>query len=104
MNSDLLINRSEHVEISCAAILNRTTITDCPYTGVGQNNGNTTDTVHISLLIWCWTTFAFSTAAILLRMDSYKFWQSLVEFYTVLLEEYLQVALEKLTVGICSSL
>jgi hypothetical protein len=24
---------------------------------VGQNNGNTTDTVHISLLIWCWTTF-----------------------------------------------
>jgi hypothetical protein len=27
------------------------------HTGIGQNNGNTTDTVHISLLIWCWTTF-----------------------------------------------
>jgi hypothetical protein len=26
------------------------------HTGIGQNNGNTTDTVHISLLIWCWTT------------------------------------------------
>jgi hypothetical protein len=26
-------------------------------TQVKQNNGNTTDTVHISLLIWCWTTF-----------------------------------------------
>jgi hypothetical protein len=28
------------------------------HTEVGQNNGNTTDTVHISLLIWCWTTFS----------------------------------------------
>jgi hypothetical protein len=28
-----------------------------PDTGVGQNNGNTADTVHISLLICCWTTF-----------------------------------------------
>jgi hypothetical protein len=26
-------------------------------TGAGQNNGNTTETVRISLLIWCWTTF-----------------------------------------------
>jgi hypothetical protein len=28
-------------------------------TGVGQNYGNATDTVHISLLIWCWTTVCF---------------------------------------------
>jgi hypothetical protein len=47
---------------------------DVIHTGVGQNNGNTTDTVHISLLIWRWTTFAFNTAAVLLVMDSYKFW------------------------------
>jgi hypothetical protein len=26
-------------------------------TWVGQNNGNTSDTVRISLLIWCWATF-----------------------------------------------
>jgi hypothetical protein len=26
-------------------------------TGVGQKNGNTTNTVHITLLIWCWTNF-----------------------------------------------
>jgi hypothetical protein len=30
--------------------------------------------------------------------------QSLVEFYTIFLEEHLQVALEMLEVGICSSL
>jgi hypothetical protein len=29
----------------------------CVYTPVGQNNGNTTDTVHISVLIRCCTTF-----------------------------------------------
>jgi hypothetical protein len=27
------------------------------HTEFGQNNGNATDTVRISLLIWCWTTF-----------------------------------------------
>jgi hypothetical protein len=48
-----------------------TAITKC--TGVEQNNGKTTDTVHISLLIWCWTTYAFNTAAVLFGMDSYKF-------------------------------
>jgi hypothetical protein len=26
-------------------------------TGIGQNNGNTTDTVHISSIIWCLTNF-----------------------------------------------
>jgi hypothetical protein len=41
-------------------------------TGVGQNNGNATNTVYISLLIWCWTT-CFNTAAVL-GMDSYGSW------------------------------
>jgi hypothetical protein len=27
------------------------------YIGVGQINGNTTDTLHISLLMWYWFTF-----------------------------------------------
>jgi hypothetical protein len=48
--------------------------------------------------------FAFSTAAILLGMDSYKFEQSQGEFYTILLVEHLQVALEMLEVEMCSSL
>jgi hypothetical protein len=33
-----------------------------------------------------------------------SFEQSVVEFYTILLEEHLKVALEMLEVGICSSL
>jgi hypothetical protein len=33
-----------------------------------------------------------------------SFEQSIAEFYTILLEEHLQVALEMLEVGICSSL
>jgi hypothetical protein len=48
--------------------------------------------------------FAFSMTTVLLGMDSYKFEQSLVEFYAILFEEHLQVALEVLEVGICSSL
>jgi hypothetical protein len=36
-------------------------------------------------------------------MGSYKFEQSYMEFYTILPEEHLQVALEMLEVGICSS-
>jgi hypothetical protein len=43
------------------------------HTVVGENIGNTTHTVHISLLIWRWAVFAFSITAVLLRMDSYKF-------------------------------
>jgi hypothetical protein len=43
------------------------------HTRVGQNNGNTTETVCISTLIWSCTTSAFNTAIILLEMDSYKF-------------------------------
>jgi hypothetical protein len=75
------------------------------HTRLGQNNGNTTDTAHISFLIWCGTNFfTFNTASILLGMDSYNFEQSLPEFYTNLLEEHPQVVLEMLEVGICSSL
>jgi hypothetical protein len=29
----------------------------CANTGIEQNNGDTTGTVHISVLIWCWTKF-----------------------------------------------
>jgi hypothetical protein len=36
-------------------------------------------------------------------MDSFKFERSLGEFYTILLEEHLQVDSEMLEVGICSS-
>jgi hypothetical protein len=38
------------------------------HTGVGQNNENTAHTIQI----WCWTTSAFNTAAIV-GMDSHKF-------------------------------
>jgi hypothetical protein len=73
------------------------------YIGVGQNNGDTTDTVHISLLIWCWTTFSTSTATSFSEWTLTSFEQTVMEFYTILLEEYLQVALEILEVGICFS-
>jgi hypothetical protein len=65
--------------------------------------GNITYPVHISLY-GVGPPFAFSTTTVLLGMDSYKFEQSLVEFYAILFEEHLQVALEVLEVGICSSL
>jgi hypothetical protein len=69
-----------------------------PYThiGVEGNNGNSTDTVHISLPP--------------IQLQSYLEWirtsieESLAEFYTILLEERLHVSLEILEVGICSSL
>jgi hypothetical protein len=28
------------------------------YIGMGQNNGNSTDTLHFSLLLWCWTAWS----------------------------------------------
>jgi hypothetical protein len=45
-----------------------------------------------------------NTAAILLGMDFTSSEQFLAEFYTVLLEEHLPVALEMLVVAICSLL
>jgi hypothetical protein len=55
-------------------------------------------------IIWCWTTFLPSV-----QLQSFLEWthtsfeQSLEEFYTIHLVEHLQVALEMLDVGICSS-
>jgi hypothetical protein len=43
------------------------------HTGFEQNNGNTTYTVHISLLIWCWTTFCLQYSCSP-WVDSYMFW------------------------------
>jgi hypothetical protein len=49
-----------------------------------------------SLLRCVWPPFPFNTAA--------SFEQSVAEIYTTVLEGHLQVALEVLEVGICSSL
>jgi hypothetical protein len=64
-------------------------------TGVGQNNGNINmvfkhllPSVQLQSLEWARTSFE----------------QSLVEFYTILLDEHLQVALEMLEMGMYSSL
>jgi hypothetical protein len=72
------------------------------HTGVGQNNGNITDAVHVSSLILCWTT-------ICLQYSHSPSWNGLIqvlnmEFYIILLEEHLQVTLEMLAFGICFSL
>jgi hypothetical protein len=48
--------------------------------------------------------FAFSTPAVLLGMTCTNFEQSVAELYIILHEEHLQVALEMLELGICSSL
>jgi hypothetical protein len=47
------------------------------YIGVEQNNGNITDTVHISLLILCWTTGKS------LQYSCSPSWNGLVQFWTV---------------------
>jgi hypothetical protein len=56
-------------------------------------------TVHLSLLIWCWTNFC-------LQYSGSLSWNGLVQvsnsLYTILLADRLQVALEMLQVGICS--
>jgi hypothetical protein len=46
---------------------------ELPCTGAEQSNGNAADTVHISLLIWRWTTFCLQYS----RIPS---WNGLVEF------------------------
>jgi hypothetical protein len=68
---------------------------------VGQNNGNNTDILHISLVLH------HPLASVQLQSFlewTHNFEQSLREFYTILLEEHVQVALEMMEVGICSSL
>jgi hypothetical protein len=64
-----------------------------------KNNGNTTDTVHISLLIWCLKTLPSKQLQCFLEWTYTSFEQSLAGFYTILLEEHLQVALEMLGGG-----
>jgi hypothetical protein len=48
--------------------------TACRYTGLRQNNGNTTYTVHISLLVWCWTTFCLQHTCNNSSYGQFKFW------------------------------
>jgi hypothetical protein len=62
------------------------------------------DTVYISLLIRCWPTFLPSTQQqSFLEWTRIRFKQTVEEFYIILLEEHLQVALETLEVVIFSS-
>jgi hypothetical protein len=53
-------------------------------------------TVHIYLLMWCWTTFCLQYGRSPWNGLGISFEESIAEFYTILLEEHLQVALEML--------
>jgi hypothetical protein len=75
------------------------------HTGVEQNNGNTTDTVtHLFINTVSDHLLPSIQPQSFLELTHTSSEQSLMEFYTILLEEHLQVALETLEVGICSSL
>jgi hypothetical protein len=67
----------------------------CMYRG-WENNGNTKIIVYISFLIRCWTNFCLKYNRSPWNGPFTSFEQSLAEFYTILLEEHLQVALEML--------
>jgi hypothetical protein len=54
----------------------------CLCTGVGRNNGNTTDTIHIPLLRWCSTTLASVRPQSFLEWTRTSFEQSLAEFWS----------------------
>jgi hypothetical protein len=72
---------------------------------VGQNNGNTTDTcVHFFINMVLGHLLLSTELQSFLEWTHTSFEQTLAEFYTILLEEHIQVALEVLEVGICSSL
>lgn len=71
-------------------------------TGDEQNNRNTIPTVHVSLVIWCWTTFCNQYSLSFLKRTSTSFKQFLAECYIIILEVHLQVVSEMLEVGICS--
>jgi hypothetical protein len=71
------------------------------YTGVGQNNGNTTDIFIDMVLDHLVPSVQPQT---FLEWTHTSFEKSLEEFYTILLEEHLQVALGMLDVGIYSLL
>jgi hypothetical protein len=61
-------------------------------------NGNPADTAHISFLIWSSTLFCLQYCS-----SSSSFEQSLVKYFTILLQEDLEVDLQMLEVGISSS-
>jgi hypothetical protein len=65
------------------------------------NHGNTTDTVCIHTVLG---HLLPSIQPQFSEWTSTSFEQSIAEFYTILLEEHLKVALAMLEVGICSSL
>jgi hypothetical protein len=71
---------------------------------VRQNNRNTTDIVHTSLVMWYWTTFPAMQPQTFLELTRTSFEQSLAELYIILLEEHLQIASEMLEVVNCPSL
>jgi hypothetical protein len=73
-------------------------------TGVGQNNENPTYTVHIFYNVVLDQLLLPIISQSFLEWTLTSFEQSLAEFYTMLLEEHHQVALEMLEVEICSSL
>jgi hypothetical protein len=67
------------------------------HAGVGQSNGNTTDTVHISVL-------KYGVGHLLPSVEPQSFLEWTRASSERLLEERLPVALAKLKVRICSSL
>jgi hypothetical protein len=58
----------------------------CSYREVGQNNGNTTDTAHVCLLIWCWTTFC-------LQYSRNLSWNGLVPVFNSLQRSFIPLLL-----------
>jgi hypothetical protein len=73
------------------------------YTEVRQNNG--IQILYTFLYLYgVGRPFAFSTAAVFMVWTRTSFEYRLAEFYTILLEEYLEIALVILEVGICSPL
>jgi hypothetical protein len=71
---------------------------------VAQNNGNITDTLNFFINMVLDHLLRSIQTPFFLEWTQTSFVQSLAEFYTILLEDHLQVALEMLEVGIYSML
>jgi hypothetical protein len=74
------------------------------YTGVEQNNGNTTDTPHFFINMVLIHLLRSVQPQAFLEWTGTSFEKTLAVFYTILLKEHLQVALGMVEVGNCSSL
>jgi hypothetical protein len=74
------------------------------YTGAEQNNGINTDTAYFLISMVLDHFLPSVRPQSFLEWSRANFEQSVVKFYTIPLEEHLQVALEMLEVGICSPL